>query len=904
MTIKKRPKLTIRKANGVKINTIENAMNIEEDMVFGDVNTLKFDVPFYQTDLNGNIIYDEDGFYKRNNKIDILLPENIVEIEDRVYIIKIPVERKDSDNLKFINVTCEEMASDLAFKQVKYLNLYPPYSNPVDPKRAILEIITYPYQKDLGYGKFTTVSGTSLTLGLTTTFDFTGFYIAILDGTGKYQQRKIVSYDTSTKVAVVDSLFSPQVDTSTSVFRIHNSRFLLGDVGSDIMIVDGTPVFRSLQFEDTTIQEALQTTRARFSGSLTYSTSRSDTENRYFVTIGLKKDNGESGYEFRYKKNMRGISRTIESTDSCYTRVFPEGRNNLSIVSVSNKSRTDSGVTYNSHELGKGDIYNFQYYLGLGYTLDECYDLFVKDFRFIEDAYVDADDLYLGASEALNDLSIPRIDYTIDGIDFSQLDLDIFKGISLPQLKDGDIIRVVDTELGFDFKATIKRLRRNYNDPHKPIIELTNFTDTLGDVLAKIIKYQEGYSERKSLYGKSATIVIADKATSRNWRYADYVVPDDGSVSADEILQFAIDEISAQNGGDIYIAEGDYGFVSQVNLKDNVNIYGYGTATRIFPANFGVFAQPNLAFNVSNVKSASINDLYIDFDRASYALDDTFDKDNYIFRNGIGIYNGSDSISVKGCSLNTVSNNLIIAIESSNISIDGNVIESDTFIFTGTDVIDLKACTNANVFRNRIIGKIGGSRIINITNQVGISSGEFFVQDNYMFTTDNPGAWMEISVEQDAYVSVSDNTVITSGVDGYFTDGIRAYAVRDFDIYNNTFHCTIQRYGVDIDGISGQVPSNGNVKGNNFNFVTKDGSSGDSVGIRLSFGAREVVVQNNKVTGKNIYDTINTTALRYGCEIVGGCENNVVSGNDFSVNTTTSFLDNGLNTLILGGNKL
>lgn len=903
MTIKKRPRLTIRKANGQKINTIENALNIEEDMVFGDVNTLKFDVPFYQINLNGNIIYDEDGFYKRNNKIDILLSENIVEIEDRVYIIKIPVERKDSDGLKFVSVSCEEMASDLAFKQVKYLNLLPPYSNPVDPKRAILEIITYPYQQDLGYGKFTSVSGTSLTLGLTTTFDFTGFYIAILDGTGKYQQRKIVSYNTTTKVAVVDSLFSPQVDT-TSVFRIHNSRFLLGDVDNDIMIVDGTPVFRFLQFEDTTIQEALQTARARFSGSLTYQTTRSDTENRYFVTVGLKNNNGESGYEFRYKKNIRGISRVVDSTDSCYTRVFPEGRNNLSIVNVTDKSRTDSGTTYDSHTQGKGDIYNFQYYLGLGYTLDECYDLFVKDFRFIEDAYVDADDLYLGAEQALKDLSLPKIDYSIEGIDFSQLDLDIFKGISLPELRDGDIIKVVDTELGFNFKATIRRIRRNYNNPERPSIELTNFTDTIGDVLAKIIKYQEGYSNRKSLYGKSATIVIADKATSRNWRYADYVVPDDGSVPFNEILQFAIDEISAQNGGDIYIAEGDYGLTNQVNVKGGVNIYGYGTATRIYPVNFGVAGQPNLAFNISNVKSASINDLFIDFDRDSYAIDDTLGKHDYIFANGIGIYNGSDSISIKGCTINTVSNNVIIAIESSNISIDGNVIQSDPFVFTGTDVIDLKACTNANVFRNRIIGKIGGMRVINITNQVGISSGEFFVQDNYMLTTDNPSTWMEITVEQDAYVSVSDNTVITSGVDAYLIDGIRATAVRDFDIYNNTFHCTIQRYGLDIDGISGGIPSNGNVKNNNFNFVKQDGTSGDSVGIRLSFGAREVVVQNNKVTGTNIYDTVNTTALTYGCLIFSGCENNVVSGNDFSVNTTTSFLNNGVNTLILGGNKL
>jgi len=895
-----RPRLTIRKANGEKINTIYNANNIVEDLRFGEINTLSFDVPYYLLDANGNAILNEDGTSIKNDKIDILIAEYIVEIEDRVYIIKKPSEKKDRDGYKEMSVQCDEMSSDLGFKQVKYLNLYPPYSNPVDPKRAILEVITYPYQKDLGYGNFTNVSGTSLTLGVDTSFNFNGSYIAILDGAGEYQQRKIISYNTGSKVAVVDSVFSPQVDTSTSLFRVHNSRFLLGDVDSDIMIVDGNPVFRSFEFQDTTIQDALQTVRARFSGRLAYATNRDSVENKYFVTIGLKNNNGVSGYEFRYRKNLNGISRDVDSSNSCYTRVYPEGRNNLSINEVATKTRVDSGTLYNSHELGQGDVYNFQYYLGLGYTIDECYDLFVKDFRFIEDAYVDADDLYHGASQALEELSVPKIDYKINGIDFSKLDLDIFVGINVIDLKEGDIVRVIDNELGFNFSATIINLKRNYDEPYKPQIELTNFTDTLGDIYLKVIKYQEGYSQRKSLYGKSATVVMADKATSRNWRYADYVVPDDGSKTANEILQFAVDEVSADGGGDIYVAEGNYGFAIQVNLKDNVNVYGYGVATRIYP-----IGSPSLAFSVTSKSNASVNNLFIDFRR---------DIDNITaishFQNGVGIYTGSDSISVSNCKIEGITNNYIIAIESSNISILGNTMQSLVYIGINTEVIDLKACTNANVFRNRIYGEITAINSINITNQVGVSSGEFFIQDNYirLFGSDGLGlTGIRMTVGNDAYVSVSDNTMITEG-EAIIVTGIIT-TTYNFDIYNNVLHITTPHdgNGVVFYGGSLSVPVKGNVKNNSFNIASVIGTSGlsyDRTAVFFSSISRDIVFQNNKVTGINMYDTVNTTPLLKGMYIQAGSTNNVVSGNDLSENITTAIDDNGIGTLTLGGNKL
>lgn len=894
-----RPKLTIRKANGVKLNTIYNAKGIEEDLRLGEISTLKFDIPYYLLDGNGNAILNDDGSPIKNNKIDLLIPENIVELEDRVYIIKIPTEIKDSDGVKSIRVECHEMASDLGFKQIKYLNLYPPYSNPVDPKRAILEIITYPYQQDLGYGGFSAVSGTSLTLNVNTSFDFTGYYIAILDGTGKYQQRKIVSYNTGTKVAVVDSVFSPQVDTSTSVFRIHNSRFLLGDIDADIMIVDGSPVFRSLKFEDTTIQEALQTTRARFEGNLVYSTVRDDVENKYFVTIGLKRDNGASGYEFRYRKNLNGIERTVDSSNGCYTRVYPEGRNNLSVVSVATDTRTDSSITYNAHELGKGDIYNFQYYLGIGYTLAECYDLFVKDFRFIEDAYVDADDLYLGASQALEELSVPKIEYRISGFDFSKTNLEIFTGVNQIDLNVGDVVRVIDDEFGFDFNATIVGLTRNYDEPYKPRIDLSNFTDTLGDIYAKIIKYQEGYSERKSLYGKSATIVIADRATSRNWRYADYVVPDDGTKTADEILQYAIDEISAEyGGGDIYLAEGSYGFAVTPNLKDGVNVYGYGTATRIYP-----IGSPSLAFNINNADNCSVKDLFIDYSRDTDGITELSS-----FQNGIGIYNGSDSVEVGNCLFDKVGNNYIIGIESSNLNIYNNTIKNQPGGGFNTEAIDLKACNNASVLRNKIIGEFVFQNVILVTNQVGTSSGEFYIEDNYIKLTDSSATltMIGIGVGDDAYVSCSNNTLITEGSSATVVGTAIGVGSTRYDVFNNSINVTIDYSGHGMLFYrGGSLAENSSVRGNIFNLTCKTGGvPTDRVAIYFETTSYGCVFQNNKVSGHNPYDPSTPTALNYGCFVASGATNNVISGNDFSNNTTVSYQNFGTGTLTLGGNKL
>lgn len=864
---------------GALRSQLSSAYNVVESKEFGQINTLTFKYSYYLLDANGNTIYDAEGQPQDDPRIGTIINEFLVEFNDEWYIIKNVEEGRASNGSKFINVSCVGKATELSFKQVRYINLSPPIHAPIDAKQAILEVITYPFQVDLGYGKITAVSTNVVTLGVTTTFDFTGYKLVTLEGTGKYQQRKIISYNTSSKQATLESAFSPQVNTTT-IFRVHNSKYTLGYV-DPLLINDGIAnIFRSLKFEDVTVNDALQTISTKFNGFLKFNTTFNGTYNEYNTSVDLRLPNSYNNYEFRYRKNTKGVKRIIDSTAGCYTRVYPEGRNNLSVTSVATQTRTDNSVTYNEHELGKGDIYNFQYFLSLGYTIAQCRDLFVRDFRFIEDAYTDAAMLYDGAKKALEEFSLPSITYEVEGVDLSVI------GVTTGTFNVGDTIQVVDTDLGFDFRATVTSKEVDWDMPYAPRITLSNFTDKLGDLFLKMLKYQEAFSNRKSLYGKAVSVVIADESTSRNWRYADYVIPADRSTSSEYIINAAINEVSSMGGGEVVLSDGQFEMTGTIVMKDNVLLVGAGYSTSLYPkSNLG------LCISATGVKNIAIKNLFVN-------------HSDYRFSDGIGVYSGCNNVTIENIIQEYVNSNMFIAIESSNIFVRKNIYKSDTFDFTGSEVIDVKACNNARIENNTISGKIQTfPNIINVTNQVGISSGEFYVLNNYILTTlgSSISTMISVQVSLDAVVVVDGNTLISSSNDGWggliSTQNSTKVTVSNNSGYSRVNFAGIYLGGEDV-GVSAST-TNLICVNNTLNISSSSATCG---GITIGSSVSDAKVQNNTVKRGNPYNT-SVTGLAYG--IWNGGTRTIISGNDLYLSgTTSSLFDSGTGTVTLGGNKL
>lgn len=869
---------------GAKRAELHSAYGIVETKQFGQMNMLSFKYSYYLIDGNGNTVYDENGLPQEDPRIGTIINEFLVEFNDEWYIIKNVEEGRNNNGTKFIEVTCNHKSDELTFKQIRYINLTPPIHAPVDAKQAILEAITYPYQIDLGYGKITAASGSLVTLGVTTTFDFTGYKLVTLEGTGKYQQRKIVSYNTTTKQATLDSAFSPQVDTTT-VFRVHNSKYILGYV-DPLLINDGVAdIFRSFKFEDVSINDALQTIATRFTGFLKFNTTFGGIFNEFTTAIDLRLPNTYNNFEFRYKKNLKGVRRIIDSTNGCYTRLYPEGRNNLSITSVATKTRTDSSITYNEHELGKGDIYNFQYYLALGYTEAQCRDLFIRDFRFIEEAYTDANMLYDGAKKALEDLSLPSITYEVEGVDLSVI------GATTGTFNVGDTVQVVDTDLGFDFRATVVSKETDYDTPFAPRIVLSNFTDKFGDLLFKLIKYQEAFSNRKSLYGKAVSVVIADEATSRNWRYADYVIPADGSVTADYIINAAITEVSDLGGGEVVLMDGRFKTTSILDVKDNVLLYGAGSATIIEP----YLSDVSIAIRVNGYKNIEIKNLFINY------------TDTNKFLNGIAVYSGSDNIKLSNIIQEFTQDNMFLAIQASNITVDRCLFKSDIRTFAGSDIIDVKACENATVTNNVLSGKLAALlNIINITNQVGSSSGEMFVNNNYIFTTEGNALntnVIAVRVDDDAVVEVNNNTIITQNCT--VRTAISTNNTDRVNVSSNKISATCSGNVIWVGGETQNptVSTTRQVIENNVLLCNVTSTGTSRGGIVVHGSANDARIQNNTIRRGNPYNT-SVTTLEYGIVINAGANRTLVDGNDVYLSGTIApILDNGTNTRLLGGNK-
>lgn len=887
-----RPIIIIRDFLNVKKAELRNASTIIERKTFGEIYDLSFFYPKYLIDANGNAIYDDYLKVQFDPKVDEIQAERIIEFNSNLYIIKnVSPKRADDGHMGF-QVQCKLKPIELTYKQVYSLVLNAPLRTPPRADEALLETLTYPYQKT--FGKVLTASSNTVQINTASSDDYTGKKIAIIEGLGFGQDRRIISYVVGTKTATVSPAFTITPNT-TSIARIHNSKYTLGTVDSSLLN-DGVDINRGFEFREISILQAISEIKDRFGGYLTYDTTYDSTYSEYETEVNLVLASAYNNVEFRYGKNMESVTMEIDSTIGGYTRVSPVGRDNLRINTVATSQRTDDTPTgsllYDEHVLGQNDIVNFKYYLAQGYSLTSCEENFIKDFKFVNDGYDDASELFKGAKEKLEELSIPKITYKTTVIDLAKL-----TEFSYLEFDVGQTIRVIDTEMGININATLFHKETNWDEPENASIEIANFYDNLGDFLSKIIKQNQNFTQDKKLYGKTTSVVVADEATSRNWRYADYVIPEDGRYTADEVIQKAIDDLTL--GGEVRLLDGDYLLNETIQMNDNVKITGVGNATRIVPNLNGV----PLAIRSTGKDNTNISNLFIDYKRDT----DGVTKLAH-FNNAIGYYSGSKNVLIENIKFDYVDNNVFIAIDCEDVTFQGCNITPEDIELDGSDIIDLKDCTNASIFGNTLSGLLGSFRYINIEQLNGQILGEFFIEDNYIKTTvDSRGSgnglgFITIDGSTDgALINIKNNTIIANTVGERYAWAITLQESDKVRVHNNDILGQF-RYGINVGDCGNCEVKQNTIEIANYDTTPTFTVAGITIGGGSANPANDNVIDSNVVKVGSIYTT--DTFLQYGIHVETYANNTLVINNDLkNSGSVASLQDDGTGTNTFGGNN-
>lgn len=897
--LKKFPK--IYDFNGNFICELSEAIDVVETLRFGDMSTLTIKYLKWEVDQFNNIAKDDDGNPVPSPKSEYLKNDFRLVMNDgfidRWYVLKIDEDSRTNKNELFINVTANEIQFTLQETNVEYLDMSPPIENSVVASAALAGVLES--CQTVRNAHVSSGAGTSIVLDSNAhPVDdiYNGYKIKIKYGTGLGQERTIVDYNGTTKTATVDSSLTTSLD-GTSWYVIYNDIWKVGTVHPDFDIET-----RAHHFEGVNTLQALGSIRDSYldsddnSGQLTYSSSFDTLTGKWDNRVNLIKPNSYSGIDIRYKKNMQSITRRID-TSELYTRMVPYGIDNLPIATILTENRTDYGTTYPTHIYGNTDIYNFQYFLGLGYDYKECMNNFVKDYPpFIDETYVDAQDLYDDAVKILNKASLPKITYQISALDLSKKTGREYEAFTI-----GDTVKIYDEDLGINIFATISQIERSQINPQNASLQLTNFIDRMSDVLKRLVNRSDSYTDKKSQYGNVATYIIADKLTTKNTRQADYIVQE--YQSASDVIQKVIDSVNTNIGAEIVLLDGDYYFNNTVYKDDKITLRGTGASTTIYPTVSGL-----LAFNITGKSDCSIKDLRLGYNNGIY------------FENGVGIYSNSDKVTISGMYEEDIGNNFVIALESSNISVFKNYYSINNISPSGTaDVISLKACSNCSVHDNMFTGDLYVARLINVTNQNGITTvdyngktkvvaldssfGEFSIYNNYakLQTTRTPflvsSELISINVSDQCKVLVDNNTIISnSSAQASANSMVVVYSSKNVKITNNTLEGSAT-YGIKLNG-SG-YSSGVYVHGNIIKIGAKTGWSGYGIHVDTN----DCDIQGNSVKLGSIYTTDNL--MDYGAYIDTGATNTLFTNNELSSSGTIApFLDNGTNTDLLAGNKL
>ena len=239
------------------------------------------------------------------------------------------------------------------------------------------------------------------------------------------------------------------ISVSTALSTIlSGTRFSVGNVAA---VSSNNDLF----LEDTTALEGLNKILENWGCEFVVSSTQ-DINNKFpislYTTIG-----SNNSVEFRYAKNLKGITKTIDARDVT-TRLYPFGKDGLGIESV------NSGVAYI-------DSANISAYVT------------PKIGKIQYNEIDDATELKTKATSYLTTIDTPKISYEIDIVELKAL-----SGYSFETFDLGDTIKIVDPDLANGVSARIVEYTYLPFENLKSRVTLANFLTTAEDYIANLNK--------------------------------------------------------------------------------------------------------------------------------------------------------------------------------------------------------------------------------------------------------------------------------------------------------------------------------------------------------------------------------------------------------------------------------
>ncbi|MCJ7828151.1 MAG: phage tail protein [Dehalococcoidia bacterium] len=232
-------------------------------------------------------------------------------------------------------------------------------------------------------------------------------------------------------------------------------------------------VTRSISVQQDTILGVLQGLRDTVGGYISVDINR---RLNWLDNIGEDK-----GQQIRYKKNIKGLSRTREYTNfgnRLYCYGAGEGTARIHL---------DDAV---------------------GMTVDYVEDIpsqniYGKCIRQLTDKSItDPDVLLAWANLKLEEMKDPRHSYTVDMVNLAAMGWD-FEALQL-----GSMVKVIDEDLGIDINARIVKITRDLSDPTNIRVEISNPGKDIIDTMGGVYDTQQFESHIATKIGAGQVVVL------------------------------------------------------------------------------------------------------------------------------------------------------------------------------------------------------------------------------------------------------------------------------------------------------------------------------------------------------------------------------------------------------------
>lgn len=247
-----------------------------------------------------------------------------------------------------------------------------------------------------------------------------------------------------------------------------------------------------------------------------------DSVENYPWTLNLEKASNEITGELRFKKNLKGITKTEDPTD-IITRIYPmgygEGVNQLDITKVNPTKKPY--IEAPQHIIDKYGIHKY---------------------IWVDKRFENVDTLFSSGQALLNKRSRPKLTYSVNAIDYELID-----PYKLEKYEYGKLVRITDEELGIE--VDVRLMKKGKSDvTGNPL----NISLEIGDPIEDLGTTQADLERRQKInetYSQGATNIDShdynDNCDPENPAVIKFFLPEDLVNINSLILTYEIEEFRA-----------------------------------------------------------------------------------------------------------------------------------------------------------------------------------------------------------------------------------------------------------------------------------------------------------------------------------------------------------------------